>query len=125
MDPAIPETVPKRKAGRPKGLGKVPGSGRKKGTPNRTRAATLEQINSYSDPIGFLQKVCRGLLIECRDADSNDPKATILTRPSMEQRLTAATILSKKVLPDSKAVELGGPGGGDLTINVIENPHGP
>ena len=117
--------TPKNKGGRPKGMGKVPGSGRRKGTPNRTRAATLEQINLYSDPIGFLQRVCRGLLIECRDPDNNDPKAAILTRPSMEQRINAATILSKKVLPDTRAVELGGPGGGDLTINVIENPHGP
>ena len=113
----------KRLRGRPPGQPKT--GGRRKGTPNKSRTATLDQINSYSDPIGFLEKVCRGLLVECRDPDNNDPKAAILTRPSMEQRINAATILSKKVLPDSRAVELGGPGGGDLTINVIETPHGP
>ena len=87
------------------------------------RAATLAAINSYSDPVGFLQKVCRGLLVECRNPDSDDPKAAILTRPTLEQRINAATILSKKVLPDSKAVELGGPDGSDLTINVNTHPH--
>ena len=116
------EAKPKRPPGRPKGYPKS--GGRLRGTPNKDRAATLAAINSYSDPIGFLQKVCRGLLVECRDADSEDPKVAILTRPTLEQRINAATILSKKVLPDSKAVELGGPGGGDLTINVIEKPHG-
>ncbi len=117
------QTEPKRGPGRPPGYPKT--GGRRKGTPNKDRAATLEAIRSYSDPIGFLEKVCRGLLIECRDPDADDPKAAILTRPSMEQRITAATILSKKVLPDCRAVELDTAGDGALTINVIKQPHGP
>ncbi len=112
---------PRRGPGRPKGYAKT--GGRRKGVPNKDRAATLAAINSYSDPVGFLQKVCRGLLVECRNPDSDDPKAAILTRPTLEQRINAATILSKKVLPDSKAVELGGPDGSDLTINVNTHPY--
>ena len=118
---ADPETS-KRKPGRPPGLPKT--GGRRKGTPNKDRAATLAEINTYSDPIGFLQTVCRGLLVECRDADGNDQKATILTRPSMEQRITAATILAKKVLPDVKAVELEVTDN-TVTIQVNKHPHGP
>ena len=101
----------KRGPGRPKGFPKT--GGRRKGVPNKDRAATLAAIRSYSDPVGFLEKVCRGLLIECRDADGEDQKATALTRPSMEQRITAATILAKKVLPDVKAVEL------EVTDNTV------
>ncbi len=112
---------PRRGPGRPKGYAKT--GGRRRGTPNKDRAATLEEIRSYSDPVGFLQKVCRGLLVECRNPDSDDPKAAILTRPTLEQRINAATILSKKVLPDSKAVELGGLDGSDLTINVNTHPY--
>ena len=113
---------PKRPRGRPPGLPKT--GGRRRGTPNRDRAATLAAINSYSDPVGFLQKVCRGLLIECRDTEEKDPKATILTRPTMEQRINAATILAKKVLPDTKAVELETTSDGSLIIYVNKYPHG-
>lgn len=119
-----PETPTRNKVGRPKGLGKVPGSGRRKGVPNKDRAATLEAIRTYSDPVGFLESVCRGLLIECRDTDGKDQKATILTRPSMEQRITAATILAKKVLPDVKSVELEVTDN-TVTIQVFKHPHGP
>lgn len=118
---AIPETVPKRKVGRPKGLPKT--GGRRRGTPNKDRAATLEAIRTYSDPVGFLEKVCRGLLVECRDADG-DQKSSILTRPSMEQRITAATILARKVLPDVKSVELEVVEN-TVTIQVFKHPHGP
>ena len=113
--------TPKRKPGRPKGLPKT--GGRRRGTPNKDRAATLAEIRSYSDPVGFLEKVCRGLLVECRDADGNQ-KSSILTRPSMEQRITAATILAKKVLPDVKAVELEVTDN-TVTIQVNKHPHGP
>ncbi len=113
---------PKRPVGRPPGLPKT--GGRRRGTPNKDRAATLEAIRTYSDPVGFLEKVCRGLLIECRDADGEDQKATALTRPSMEQRITAATILAKKVLPDVKAVELEVTDN-TVTIHVNKYPFGP
>ena len=113
--------TPKRKVGRPKGLPKT--GGRRRGTPNKDRAATLEAIRTYSDPVGFLEKVCRGLLVECRDAEG-DQKSSILTRPSMEQRITAATILAKKVLPDVKAVELEVTDN-TVTIRVTKYPFGP
>ena len=112
---------PRRGPGRPKGYAKT--GGRRKGVPNKDRAATLEAIRTYSDPVGFLEKVCRGLLVECRDAEG-DQKSSILTRPSMEQRITAATILAKKVLPDVKAVELEVTDN-TVTIRVTKYPFGP
>jgi len=116
--------TPKRRAGRPKGIGKVPGSGRRKGSPNKDRAATLEEIRQKINPIEYLGRVSRGLLIECRDPDSSDLKKSVLMRPTMEQRTNAATILSKKILPDSKAVELEIEHN-DLIIHVNLYPHGP
>src|SRR5215469_15981870 len=46
----------KRGPGRPKGLGRVPGSGRQKCTPNRTTAELRQQITT-ARPVEFLIKV--------------------------------------------------------------------
>ena len=48
---------PKRGPERPKGLGKVPGSGRKPGTPNRDRAITRGFIVKHGASIAFLRSV--------------------------------------------------------------------
>ncbi len=94
---------PKRGPGRPKGLGKVPGSGRKKGTCNRDRAATIERIQREADPLGFLCKVCRG----DRMSAAAEPGAKKKTWwfPTGDQQITAAQTLCKKILPDMKAIE--------------------
>lgn len=113
---------PKRPVGRPPGLPKT--GGRKKGIPNKSRAETVAAIVKHSDPIGFLEKVSLGLLVECRGSDSDDPKASVLTRPTMEQRMTATAILSKKVLPDCRALELE-IANNDVEIIVNLYPHGP
>ena len=97
---------PKRRPGRPKGLGKVPGSGRKRGTPNRDRSATIERIQREADPILFLCKVCRGDRMEAAAA----PGAKKRTHwfPTADQRITAAQTLAKKIMPDQKATEITG-----------------
>ncbi len=95
-----------RGPGRQKGLGKVPGSGRKKGTPNRSTAQTREYIQKQADPITFLCQVCRGLQFEAA-LDSGDAKKAKMY-PTLEQRLHAAQTLARKVLPDMKAVEMSG-----------------
>ncbi len=94
---------PKRGPGRPKGLGRVPGSGRKRGTPNRDRSATIERIQKEADPILFLCKVCRG----DRMSAAAEPGAKRKTWwfPTGDQQISAAQTLARKVLPDQKAVE--------------------
>ena len=102
--------TPKRPPGRPKGYAKT--GGRKKGVPNRDSAAAIDAIIQSADPIGFLEQVCKGLLIKCHDPDSDDPKATILMRPSLDQRTDAAKYLGHKVRAGLKALELSGQVGG-------------
>ena len=92
------------------GWGKVPGSGRQRGVPNRTRAQTLERIECEADPIGFLILVARGLQFEAATEAGGTKKEKMF--PSHDQRLDAAKVLARKVLPDTKAVELAAPVGG-------------
>ncbi len=110
------ETPKKRGPGRPKGLGKVPGSGRKKGTPDRNRAATVERIQQECDPIGFLMQVARGVRISAGSEPGAKKKSWQL--PTTEQRVHAATVLAKKVMPDMKAVEHSGPVGEPLIVRI-------
>ncbi len=101
---ATPTTEkPKRGPGRPKGLGKVPGSGRKRGTPNRDRSATIERIQKEADPILFLCKVCRGDRMEA--APEPGAKKKTWWYATGDQRISAAQTLARKILPDMKAVE--------------------
>jgi len=97
---------PERGPGRPKGLGRVPGSGRAKGTPNRDRAATIEKIMREADPLLYLCKIARGDRLEAGDG----PNATKKTWwfPTGDQRISALQTLARKVLPDMKAVEISG-----------------
>ena len=93
----------KRGPGRPKGLGKVPGSGRKQGTPNKDRAATVERIMREADPLEFLCKVARGDRMSAAAKPGASKKSWWV--PTGDQRISAAQTLARKVLPDMKAVE--------------------
>ena len=97
---------PKRGPGRPKGLGRVPGSGRQRGTPNRNRAATIEKIMELADPLEFLCKVARGDRMSA--ASKTDASTKSWWVPTGDQRISAAQTLARKVLPDMKAVEISG-----------------
>ena len=108
--------TPKRPPGRPKGLGKVPGSGRKRGTPNRDRSATIERIQKEADPLGFLCAVVRGIRMEA--ALEPGAKKRSFWYPTGDQRISAAQTLSRKVLPDQKAVEHAGPLGEPLSVRI-------
>ena len=106
MSEQVPPQEPaplKRPPGRPKGLGKVVGSGRKKGTCNKDRTATIERIQKEADPLGFLCKVCRGLRMQA--ALKPGAKKRTWWYPTGDQRITAAQTLCRKVLPDLKAIE--------------------
>ena len=101
--PAPPVDVlpPKRGPGRPPGHPKT--GGRKKGVPNRTTLETREYIQKRADPVEFLCRVALGLQVEAAPEPGAREKA--LVRPTIEQRLDAAKILARKILPDMKAVE--------------------
>ncbi len=107
--------LPKHKSGRPRGTPKT--GGRKKGTHNRDRTATIEKIQTEADPILFLCKVCRGDRMEA----APEPGAKKRTHwfPTADQRITAAQTLARKIMPDIKAVEHAGVEGGDLVIKIV------
>ena len=105
------EAVERRGPGHPKGLGRVPGSGRAKGTPNRTTAELREQITA-AKPVEFLCAVAEGRRI--RVGPQAGPQEAIWAYPSIEQRIKASELLVRKILPDLTAAELTGPGGAPL-----------
>ncbi len=108
--------TPKRKPGRPKGLGRVPGSGRAKGVPNKANAITRDFIIREGAPVDFLCKVVkgRGFSVAAKPGDSERSKQF----PTMDQRLQAARILAGKVMPDQKAVEHSGVAGEPLSVRI-------
>ncbi len=106
--------------GRPKGLGKVPGSGRKKGTPNRHTTKMREYIAKHSGDITFLCQVAAGRRFYA--ADPENPNKRIYLYPTGDQRLQAAQILARKHVPDMKAVEMTSEGGEPFVFQFIAAP---
>ncbi len=104
------------KPGRPRGLGKVQGSGRQRGTPNKDRSATVERIQKLADPIGFLCDVVRG--VRMSGAAVPGDKAKTWWVPSGPERISAAQTLARKIMPDQKAVEVSGPVGEPMVIRI-------
>ena len=102
-DSASVEKSKKRPPGRPKGLGRVPNSGRKRGTPNRDRAFTVARIEAEADPVLFLCKVARGDRMQAGPEPGSKKKGWWF--PTGDQRITAAQTLLRKVLPDLRAAE--------------------
>ena len=109
-------TTPKRGPGRPKGLGKVPGSGRQKGTCNKDRSATIERIQRLADPLGFLCAVCKGHRMEA--ALEPGAKKRTWWYPTGDQRIQAGMALARKVMPDMKSIEHAGPLGEPLSVRI-------
>ena len=100
--PALPGAPPaKRGPGRPPGLPKT--GGRKPGVPNRTTVETRSYIQQRADPVEFLCRVALGLQVEAAAEPGSREKT--LVRPTLEQRVDAAKVLARKILPDMKAVE--------------------
>ena len=105
-----------RKPGRPRGLGKVPGSGRKPGTPNSDRSATVARIAKEADPLGFLCRVVRGVRMVGAATPGDTTKSWWV--PTGDQRITAAQTLARKIMPDMKAVEVSGPVGEPMVVRI-------
>jgi hypothetical protein len=73
--------------------------GRTKGTPNKVGFATRARIETEADPIGFLCKVTNGEPITCAQVGRDEPITVV---PTLDQRITAAQTLAKKVQPDAR-----------------------
>lgn len=74
--------------------------GRQKGTPNKASIATWDRIESEADPVGFLAKVMNGEAIKA--APTKETTETTEVVPTLDQRLTAASQLSRWMPPPPK-----------------------
>ncbi len=74
--------------------------GRQKGTPNKVTAATRERIEKEADPIGFLCSIVQGEALKVAPAKNGAEQVEMY--PTMDQRLSAAQALARKVQPDAK-----------------------
>jgi hypothetical protein len=116
--PEFPEAdvLEKRRPGRQKGLGKVKGSGRKPGQPNKITKDIKETIMKRGKPLELLCDVVRGKKIRVGpQAGPGEPKYVY---PTLQDRVSAARVLIGKVAPDMKATELSGPDGAAVAIKT-------
>ena len=81
---------------------KTPGSGRKEGTPNKTSAAIRARIEKDADPIGFLADIKNGELIKAAVVKEGGVGVDVL--PTLDQRMTAAIFLARRVSPEAKSI---------------------
>ncbi len=107
---------PKRKPGRPKGLPRT--GGRRRGTPNKKNQVTRDYVIREGAPLAFLCSVVRGKRFTAA-AEPGGKKRTHVF-PSLDQRLRAAEVLSRKVLPDLKTTELTGKDGGPVALTLLD-----
>jgi hypothetical protein len=107
--------TPNRGPGRPKGFGKVPGSGRKAGTPNKLTLDVRTYIMEKGKPLELLFKISCGQKVKVGDVDGNSK----LIYPSLTDRASAARALLSKVLPDIKATEITGADGGPIETKSV------
>ena len=108
--------TPKRPPGRPKGYPRS--GGRAKGTPNKANAITRDYVIKQGAPLAFLCSVVRGKRFTAAAEPGDRKRAHVF--PSLDQRLRAAEILSRKVLPDLKSTELTGKDGGPIALTLLD-----
>ncbi len=112
----MPETTTeKRKPGRPKGYPRS--GGRAKGTANKSSQLGRDFIIKLGAPIETLCNISKGEKVQAA-ADTASAAKRNGIYPTIDQRLTAARILAAKVVPDQKAVEIGGPMGEPLSVKI-------
>jgi hypothetical protein len=71
--------------------------GRQRGTPNKASIATWERIECDADPIGFLSSVLNGEPLEASPTKQGEETTAVI--PTLDQRLTAASQLSRWMPP--------------------------
>ncbi len=111
-----PAEPPKKKPGRPKGHAKT--GGRARGTPNRKNQVTRDYVIREGAPLQFLCSVVRGRRFTAAGGPGDAKRTHVF--PTMDQRLRAAEILSRKVLPDLKTTELTGKDGGPVALTLLD-----
>ena len=103
---SCPIELPSASNGRPgraKGSLRVPGSGRKRGTPNKVVGDLRELVLTKGKPIEFLCAVVQGKRV--RVGPIACPGAPEWVYPSFADRLKAAAILAAKIMPDQAQTE--------------------
>ena len=106
----------KRKRGRPKGQPAT--GGRRLGVPNRINQVTREYVIREGAPLAFLCSVVRGKRITAA-AEQGDNKREHCF-PTLDQRIRAAEVLSRKCLPDLRATELTGKDGAPVALSLVD-----
>ena len=105
----------------PKRVGRPPGQprtgGRQRGTPNRTSMVTRNFIVKNGAPVRVLCQIAAGRKMTAAASPGSEKRESAY--PTLDQRLRAAEILARKIVPDMKSVEASGPDGGDLIIRVV------
>jgi hypothetical protein len=102
--------------GRPAGLPRVAGSGRRRGTKNKFTVASRDEIVRLGDPVGLMCRVAAGHAVFAAVEPGSRIKVKLI--PTLEQRLKAAELLLRKLLPDLKATEVSGPDGAPIAVAV-------
>jgi len=106
-----------------KGQGKTPGSGRKKGTPNKRTLdlqARMEELGC--DPIDFMVKVIKGEIVE--DVVLGTHKGEPIIRkmaPGYDLQVACAKELAQYLYPKRKALELTGGDGEELSLVLVDS----
>jgi len=100
------EQPARRKPGRPKGSPRVPGSGRKAGTPNRTTAEIRELIQKRGRPVELLCAIAAGRRVKVGRGQ--------YAYPDLQERAAAAKLLLDKLVPPPKPTD----DDGDRALNV-------
>ena len=107
---------PKRPPGRPKGHPRS--GGRAPGSPNKINRVTRDYVIKEGAPLAFLCNVVRGKRFTTA-AEQGDGERTHCF-PTLDQRIRAAEVLSRKCLPDLKATELTGKDGGAVALSLMD-----
>ncbi len=108
------ESTGKRRPGRPKGLGKVPGSGKKKGSPNLLTASVRKYILERGKPLEKLFKIANGHKVTVGGKDGQPVRVV----PSLGDQMKAATVLLDRAVPSLRGTELSGPDAGPVKVEA-------
>lgn len=115
----VQETEPKRKPGRPKGIEKVPGSGRKKRKPNRLTGDMRAYILQHGNILERLFKIANGYKVRQQQPDGTAK----MTVPPLDSQLKALVALLDRALPSLKTSTIVGKDDGPIKI-TSDTPEG-
>jgi hypothetical protein len=108
-----PSSAPiKRGRGRPKGLGKVPGSGRQKGGIKSYSAPEVRaELLKMSNAVEKMARIANGEKVYCGAGPNHKPDWRY---PTLQEQQKAAEFILDKVLSALQSTEVSGSGGKDL-----------